>query len=346
MENATSGWAIGDVDGTSDHVFRTDTGVEGWDDVSPPAPEVIPDLGHPAAAAGAFLDDSTAWIIYYPDVSIFEAGGVAHAFVWRTSDGGSSWTPSAPITTEMIGSSNIPTDIIFSDANHGWIMMQIGGIGMHTSPVYLFRTTDGGATWEKLEDPYSGMYLQSCTKTGMAFYGADNGVVTISNCPVDGFRVEITTDGGETWDEQQPPAPASMPDLFSRAFCNAYSPTFLADGTALIGVECNIYEEDRMVYFIYRTTNHGATWTTEEYPGGDILFLNDNTGWALSKDINRTVDGGDNWFRLNTVTWEGQFVFVDADTGWAIARNEDEIATVATDNGGADWSIVESFVTE
>jgi photosystem II stability/assembly factor-like uncharacterized protein len=357
MEDEANGWAIGDVDGTGDHVFRTDSGVESWEDVTPPAPEIIPDLGHTAAAAGAFLDDDTAWIIYYPDVSIFEAGGLANAFVWRTTNGGGTWAPSLPLRTEMIGSSNIPPDIVFTDANHGWIMMQIGGIGMHTSPVYLFRTTDGGATWEKLEDPYSGLYLQGCTKTGMAFYGSDYGMVTISDCPIDGFEVEFTSDGGVTWDALRPPPPASYPDLYSEGFCNAHSPSFLDDGTAIVGASCKIYGEGDPVTLnlLYRSTDFGASWSADEYPGGELMFLDEDTIWAFdgnrfeytpTMDIYRTTDGGDNWILLDTVIWKGQFVFVDAERGWAIARNEDEIATVATDDGGASWSIVDSFVTE
>jgi photosystem II stability/assembly factor-like uncharacterized protein len=356
MVDESNGWSIGDTDGTSDHVFHTDSGAGSWEDVTPPAPVEIPDLGHPAAAAGAFLDDDTAWVIYYPDVSIFEAGGLAHAFVWRTTNGGQSWSPSYPITTEMIGSSNIPPDVVFSDSMHGWIMMHWGGQGMHRSPVYLFRTTDGGATWENLEDPYSGMYLQSCTKTGMAFYGANYGMVTIADCPIDGIEVDVTNDGGETWEDIRLPPPSSRPDLFNLGYCNAHSPAFLDDGTAIVGATCKTFgDTEETIYLIYTSTDYGVTWTAEEYPGGNLYFLDEDTAWGLSgdlytytpsADIYRTTDGGDNWIKLNTVTWYGQFVFIDEDTGWAIARNEDEIATVGTVNGGASWNIVESFVTE
>jgi photosystem II stability/assembly factor-like uncharacterized protein len=287
-------------------------------------------------------------------VSIFEAGGIVHGFVWRTTDGGQTWDHSAPIRTDMIGSSNIPPDIVFTDTSHGWIMTHWGGQGMHRSPIYLYRTTDGGATWEELINPFEGAYLQSCTKTGMAFYGADYGMVTIADCPIDGIEVDWTSDGGETWEDIRLPPPASDPDLFDQAYCNAFSPSFLDDGTAIVGARCKTFgDPDTITFLIYRSTDYGLTWTAEEYPSGNLFVLDEDAIWGLkaqqydmSGDIYRTTDGGANWIKLHTVTWYGQFCFVDEDMGWAIARNEDEIATVATDDGGATWNILESFVTD
>jgi hypothetical protein len=40
------------------------------------------------------------------------------------------------------------------------------------------------------------------------------------------------------------------------------------------------------------------------------------------------------------VNWDGQFSFVDDLHGWAVARNEQEIALVRTQNGGTSWSIL------
>ena len=53
-------------------------------------------------------------------------------------------------------------------------------------------------------------------------------------------------------------------------------------------------------------------------------------GWALGRDIYRTVDGGATWSFVHAVTWDGQFSFVDDQHGWAVARNEQEIALVRT----------------
>ncbi len=47
-----------------------------------------------------------------------------------------------------------------------------------------------------------------------------------------------------------------------------------------------------------------------------------------------TVDGGATWSFVHAVTWDGQFSFVDDQHGWAVARNEQEIALVRTENGG------------
>jgi photosystem II stability/assembly factor-like uncharacterized protein len=51
-----------------------------------------------------------------------------------------------------------------------------------------------------------------------------------------------------------------------------------------------------------------------------------------------TRDGGETWELIKTVSWDGQFSFIDEQNGWAIARNQDEIALVRTEDGGRTWS--------
>lgn len=54
----------------------------------------------------------------------------------------------------------------------------------------------------------------------------------------------------------------------------------------------------------------------------------------------RFADGGLSWVAAKQVNWEGQFSFINPQTGWAVARNEDEIALVATDDGDLNWRIL------
>ncbi len=91
---------------------------------------------------------------------------------------------------------------------------------------------------------------------------------------------------------------------------------------------------------LYRTDDGGKTWSLQDYPGGELLWQDDQRGWALGRDIYRTVDGGATWSFVHAVTWDGQFSFVDDQHGWAVARNEQEIALVRTENGGVRWSIL------
>ena len=61
----------------------------------------------------------------------------------------------------------------------------------------------------------------------------------------------------------------------------------------------------------------------------------------LGEEIHLTEDGGKTWTKINEIAWQGQFNFIDENHGWAVAKNEDEIALVKTENGGRSWMIVE-----
>ncbi len=45
--------------------------------------------------------------------------------------------------------------------------------------------------------------------------------------------------------------------------------------------------------------------------------------------------------KIKSVTWDGDYSFVNPTTGWAVARNEDEIALVNTTDGAATWEIID-----
>jgi photosystem II stability/assembly factor-like uncharacterized protein len=70
-------------------------------------------------------------------------------------------------------------------------------------------------------------------------------------------------------------------------------------------------------------------------------MLDQNFGWALSRDIYKTTDGGLTWEHLKAVRWDGQFDFVDENNGFAVARSGEEIALVRTDDGGRTWQLLE-----
>jgi photosystem II stability/assembly factor-like uncharacterized protein len=69
-----------------------------------------------------------------------------------------------------------------------------------------------------------------------------------------------------------------------------------------------------------------------------LYFFSADTGWALSKKIQRTTDGGLTWTPISDVTWTAQMDFISEQIGWGVARTGDVMALVKTDNGGARWT--------
>ncbi|MGH2626360.1 MAG: WD40/YVTN/BNR-like repeat-containing protein [Anaerolineales bacterium] len=343
MIDASHGWAIGARGAGESHVFVTADGADTWRDVTPPQPR----SEEPLRAAGYFADRERAWVVYFEAPAAGPMpGAVAPLIVWRTTKGGAEWSPSTPVGVEFIGTEFAPPLLRFTDRDHGWLLANYGGAGMHRYPVYLLTTEDGGATWIGQEEPYSGEYLQGCNKTGLAFSTAGAGVATIDNCPVDGPFTLWTDDGGWTWQDLVLPLPDDGPAEWFGVYCQTHSPAWLSWVMLSMAAECQWTEGEDLTgqSWVYLTSDSGLTWEARRYPRGTVTLLDASHGWALGRDIHWTADGGRTWTLVKAVGWDGQFSFVDADLGWAVARSEDEIALVRTRNGGETWSIVEPRV--
>jgi hypothetical protein len=345
MSDADRGWAIGGLAGYGDHVLRTSDGGMTWRDVTPPEP--VPESGEAEKmATGFFIDEETGWVVYH-SVPRESEMGPAELAIWHTFDAGQTWQWSGPIGVDFVGSSFNPPYLDFSNPQYGWIMARVGGVGMHRYPVYLFATSDGGTHWERRIDPYDSVDLQSCQKTGMSFAFELTGWVTIGSCPIEGAEVVVTQDGGANWNEIALPAPAEQPDLFSSAGCESHSPTLFSSSHGALAMSCLRWEDDERIedQYVYVSEDGGETWQTHRYPGGTLLFVDADIAYALSHDIYRTLDGGETWTKVKSVSWDGQFSFVNEQLGWAVARSETEIALVKTEDGGQSWSIIEPTIS-
>ena len=113
--------------------------------------------------------------------------------VYRTIDGGTTWTKSAsgfPAYIPAGGSRQDITNIAFTDSLHG-IIMQVNG----TSQTILMKnTSDGGLTWNTINP------------SGMVYGGDITGVpgtagtfVTAGSNQTFGFGTSFTLDGGLNW---------------------------------------------------------------------------------------------------------------------------------------------------
>jgi photosystem II stability/assembly factor-like uncharacterized protein len=306
-----------------------------WADVTPPEP-----ADEPKQASAWFLDIQNAWAVYAPESRTLPT----EVYVWRTGNGGASWEASRRL--EPAGESFHPSYWASADPRHGWLMVGVGA-GMSHQYVTLFRSEDSGETWSRILDPYTDGGIQGLGKTGIAFFDTANGWLTRDNLGVqEGAFYDRTFDGGTTWETVMLPPPADRPDLFQMAQCSTHSARLTSPQSGSMAVECRTYSTDppgQAAYF-YRTTDDGATWSIQPYPGGEILFLNDSVGFALGRDIYRTIDGGANWTLVGTVDWDGQFSFIDDQQGWAVATNEEGTSLVHTADGAATWQLIEPVI--
>jgi photosystem II stability/assembly factor-like uncharacterized protein len=338
MIDASDGWALGRAGGSGDHVLKTTNGGDTWLDVTPPESPA----SSFATAVALFADDQTGWVIYLGN----RAGStLIEIRSWRTSDGGETWESGSGF--DPIENPEVLPVLFFSDPATGWLLLEhFIGMGHHGST--LLWTQDGGRTWQRLAGaPES---ESTCHRTGLSFSGSTNGWMT-GECPFElggGVFLEVSEDGGSTWQTLALPPPTQSPDLFQTALsCSTRSPHLFATQAGMLVVTCSMEDASstQQQNFLYTTSSGGLTWQTSAFPGGELYLLDPSHGWALSKDQYWTEDGGATWTKINTVTWEGQFSFVSAQLGWAVARSQEETALVRTTDGGRTWELMEPIIS-
>jgi len=199
------------------------------------------------------------------------------------------WTP-IDMQTE-----NDFSDMHFIDCENGWIVTSPGFRTVQTKLV-VYRTTDGGETWDGSEVLPGNMVIEGGLSSLIRFRDKNFGVVT------SGFGKFYTQDGGETWQEL-----SDMPSNIYLVSDILFGP---GDEIGLIDAQAGIV----------RTSDFGQTWTEQsiaEITGGSnnatgmmynshmiddsefyLFFNEDKNNWAQNiKDFSlyHTTDKGANW---------------------------------------------------
>jgi hypothetical protein len=132
------------------------------------------------------LDADTRWQLCLGGV----AAGNGEKYLFRTTDGGGSWTLISRTTlgnpTPEAGVGDLPngngvTQMLFLDATHGWM-------GLNSPGVNLFRSQDGGVTWAPVP-----VIPPAVPVTSISFTDAMHGTVVTPE------GTWTTSDGGVTW---------------------------------------------------------------------------------------------------------------------------------------------------
>jgi len=247
----------------------------------------------------SFIDNNNGWAMYNL------AGTMTFL---KTTNGGATWTAlSGKISTRT-------SDFQFTSQNNGYAI----------ASERIFRTTDGGTTWNyQIIGDVDGLGFGSSI-TGLHFINASKGWLV-------GWYglVYHTTDGGSSWYPQN--------DFFTNGFGKA---SFVNSTTGWV------IANNKLI----KTTDGGMSWT-KQYPNSTyitlngIFFLNSNIGWVVGTNgkINKTVDGGNNWTAQvsgleNTYAELKDCYFLDANSGWVVGSK-----VLRTKNGGVTWTQMSSF---
>jgi len=326
MINAQYGWALTQDASGRDHILRTANGGLAWRDITPPQPFDPSRSRFPAGVI--FSDPNTGWAVY-------EGSNL----IWSTRDGGITWKPSQ-LEFETMGGSLLTS----LDPNHVWLF-QFLDAGMQKVYTAVYSSQDGGTSWTKLLDPYTDSSIQGFDKTGAIFINPQYGWLTRDFRGVAVYLyLDITSDGGKTWQNLEMPAPPTDPDAFSTCACGLYDPYLesTTKGSARLSCVCYLGEVRIVKDFLYRTSDGGTNWKIQSMPEGELNFISGQTYYTAGREIYRTSDGGVNWDLRKSVNWDGQFSFIDLNTALAVAYDpaDEEYALVKTSDGCSSFEII------
>jgi hypothetical protein len=145
MTSATTGWALyypGNPNSSSAALLlaRTTDGDRRWTDVAHAAAR--PMLATPDATQ--VLDPVSGDRAYLAVTGATQESNssVNTTMVFASTDGGRTWTDSAPLRAVSTVS-----EASFADPRHGFLLLGGGDDAMGEDPVWLYRTADGGAHW-------------------------------------------------------------------------------------------------------------------------------------------------------------------------------------------------------
>jgi len=353
MTSASTGWALRwtQSPAVADNGYlapaHTTDGARTWTSVTPRAARAL--LATPGAAAVLqALDGERAWLA----VTAATTGSSSPylTVVFGTSDGGRTWTESAPF--KVPGYARL---LSFADPGDGWLLANYGGT-MGQDPVRLYRNTDAGLHWSLVAaTPQSGTGSNGlpvqCDKAGLAFATAQAGWLT-SYCTGESPDVLLVTrDGGARWAPQPLPVPASA---FCSSGCEVYNPPQFFGRTAFVVIG----HRPAAPYFL---TSHdlGQTWKPEPLPSGAglyprITFFSPLSGMLVSAGpqgvighvFYTTANGGRTWTPVPQGRFFTQpgtsFDFVSPRTGFAWAPGADAKgpsppAMYLTTDSGRTW---------
>ena len=346
MMDAATGWAAGGVNDDRAHILTTSDGGETWRDVTPPEP--VTENTSILAVTAFFLDADTGWAAFQRAPT---AEGFLAPIVWRTTDRGETWVQGEPLDVSGFMGFYGPSRIGFSDREHGWILLDLDSAMMHRY-VAIYATEDAGLHWTRVVDPDSDAPIQTGDKTGLVLGSAGIGLLTRDlHGLVEGVSVEITRDGGATWESISLTLPENVA---VSQLCWSHSPVVFSETTLAVGVSCREWNESGSgednwldgAAYIFLTYDGGENWERVDAPGGILMYLPGDVVLSLGRDIHRSEDGGRSWRFVKHVSWDANFTFVSVQLGWAAARAEDEHALVQTLDGGRTWIALEPCISQ
>ncbi len=257
--------------------------------------------------------------------------------VYRSTDAGKTW--------EHIGLDNTRhiSDIIIHPTDPEILFVAAQGAQYGTSPDRgIYRSTDGGANWEKV------LYVDNKTGASSLSMDMDNPLIlyaamweherspwTITSGGK-GSGLYKSTDGGDTWKEMK----EGLPKEFGKAGISVSR----ANSERVFAV----LEAEGDKGGVYRSDDAGGKWTQVNKDRINIarswyymeIFADpqdENLVYVLNAPITKSIDGGKNFKPLPTPHGDNHDLWINPTNNAKMINSNDGGANVSN-NGGKSWS--------
>ncbi len=281
--------------------------------------------------------------------------GAAGGGVWKTEDGGATWTP---LTEDLPDLSVGALAIAPSSPDTIYLGTGEGGFGGFIPGIGLLTSSDAGATWTLPETilarsffrisvhPSRPQELFAATDQGGArstdggrhwtfsIPGSTYGVVTevlrspansdtlyaatwcVLFCSEHASRILKSTDGGATWTSKSAGLPVTVDDTFSERLSLAMSPS---DPRVFYAATALPNSGGRLLAHIYKSTDGGESWS--DLPA-----------------VRSAASGGVATY-FNLQSWYDNVLAVSPEDPNTVVAGG--VRAVRSTDGGASWSVVE-----
>jgi photosystem II stability/assembly factor-like uncharacterized protein len=267
-------------------IFRTTDGGTTWTQVAEKPGTFVRAVGFVDTTTGFAGNIGTE---YFP--------GVTDTIpLYRTDDGGVTWTP-VPIPGPPVkGLCAIDVlHVMEIEAGHPAPRTIVHAAGRVGGPAWLLRSLDGGRTWATIDmNPHCAMILD------VKFFDAMNGLVCAgTDAAVERSHALIlaTNDGGRTWSRRYES---------TRPYELTWKASFPTRSTGYVTVQSYDPDSTQAARFVARTVDGGRTWVelplviNHKVREFGVGFATPDTGWVGAAPHGfATTDGGRTWTRAD-----------------------------------------------
>ncbi len=251
-----------------------------------------------------------------------------HGTIFRTTNGGATWTSVGhPLalgsgTTYCIDATSATTAFVCGINYDGWF-----GSAPPNDTTFIWRTTDGGATWSVVFAQAHGFVDAVRMISPTEGIGVGDPVVAEGR-----WTIVRTTDSGASW-SRIPSEPAQINGEVGlyRSLCT-YGTNHLWFGT---------WYGSNSSAAVYRSTDAGLTWsrnnTPFQYQAGTVWFSDSLHGLCSETSLARSNDGGVSWIPIRHDTL--------GLSGWDWLSYGNGVLALASVSGGKDlWATLDTIV--